>query len=140
MKGTEHFKEALKALLDEKAAADELFAKRYATTKRTIDDVATYVINQVKASGCCGFTTEEVASMACHVIDEPNIEVGKPIPCQVVVDRQVKLTDEEIAEAKAKAREQVMREQREKMLKPATPKRTQTQQVAQAEPSLFDAF
>lgn len=57
MKSTERFKETIKAYLDKRAETDELFRVRYEATTRTIDDVVTYILNQVKASGCCGFRT-----------------------------------------------------------------------------------
>lgn len=58
MKSTERFKETIKAYLDKRAETDELFRVRYEATTRTIDDVVTYILNQVKASGCCGFSDE----------------------------------------------------------------------------------
>ena len=67
MKGTEHFKEIIKNYLDERAKEDELFRAKYETTTRTIDDVVTYILNEVKKSGCCGFSDMEVFSMAVHV-------------------------------------------------------------------------
>ena len=67
MKGTEHFKEIIKAYLDNRAKEDELFRAKYEITTRTIEDVATYILNEVKNSGCCGFSDEEVFSMAVHV-------------------------------------------------------------------------
>ena len=74
MKGTDHFKEIIKNYLDGRAQSDELFRAKYETTTRTIDDVVTYILNEVKASGCCGFSDDEIFSMAVHVIDEPTIE------------------------------------------------------------------
>lgn len=140
MKGTEQFKAVIKEYLDRRASEDELFAQRYRSTTRTIDDVCTYIINQVKASGMCGFTDDEVFSMAVHVIDEPDIEIGQPIQCSVVVNRQVKLTEEEIQQAKEQAREKVMREEAEKLRKASAPKKTEPKKPqSQAQTlSLFD--
>ena len=103
MKGTEHFKQVIKDYLDKRAESDELFRAKYETTTRTIDDVVTYIFNEVKASGCCGFSDFEVYSMAVHAIDEPDIEIGKPMTCGVVVNRHIELTEEEKAEQKALA-------------------------------------
>ena len=63
MKGTDHFKNIIKAYLDKRAQEDELFRAKYETTSRTIEDVVTYILNQVKASGCCGFSDDEIYSM-----------------------------------------------------------------------------
>ena len=137
MKGTEQFKTTIKAYLENRASTDELFARKYHSTKRTIDDVVTYILNQVRNSGCCGFADEEIYSMAVHVIDEPELEIGKPVRCSVVVNHQVQLTEEEKAEAKRKAIEQLQREQVEKMRKPRTAPKPKAQ-VQQTELTLFD--
>ena len=88
MKGTEHFKEIIKGYLDQRAKEDELFRAKYETTARTMDDVITFILNEVKNSGCCGFSDSEIYSMAVHVIDEPELEIGKPLSCNVVVNAQ----------------------------------------------------
>lgn len=100
MKGTAQFKEIIKNYLDNRAKEDELFRTKYETTTRTIDDVVTFILNEVQQSGCCGFSDEEVFSMAVHVIDEPGLEIGKPLQCGVVVNHHIELTEEEKAEHK----------------------------------------
>lgn len=74
-----------------------------------------------------------------HFYDEADIEVGKPIDCNVVVNHTVELTEEEKAEARQQAIKRAedeayakMKQQREK----AAAKRTAT--VQQVQPSLFD--
>ena len=42
MKGTEHFKQTIKAFLDKKAASDELFAQNYSKPDKNLDDCITY--------------------------------------------------------------------------------------------------
>ena len=54
MKGTEHFKQTIKAFLDERAANDELFAQSYKKPAKSLDECITYVLNWVQKSGCCG--------------------------------------------------------------------------------------
>lgn len=139
MKSSERFKETIKAYLDKRAETDELFRARYETTTRTIDDVATYILNQVKASGCCGFSDDEIYSMAVHVIDEPDMEIGKPIDCNVVVNHHVELTEEEKAEQKALALKRFQEEElRRLQTANSKPKVTKPQSAKQHEPSLFD--
>ena len=87
MKGTEHF--IIKSYLDQRAKEDELFRAKYETTARTIDDVVTFILHEVKNSGCCGFSDSEIYSMAVHAIDEPDLEIGKPLQCSVVVNHKV---------------------------------------------------
>ena len=98
MKGTEHFKQTIKEYLDGRAQTDELFAVSYAKENKNLDDCITFILNQVKASGCCGMTDDEVWSLAIHYYDEDNIDVGKPISCGVVVNHKVELTEEEKAQ------------------------------------------
>lgn len=62
---------------------------------RTMDDVVTFILNEVQKSGCCGFADDEIYSMAVHCIDEPELEIGKPLSCNVVVNHHVELTEEE---------------------------------------------
>ena len=66
MKGTDYFKLTIQNYLDARAREDELFAPRYANPKKNIDDCCTFIINQVRQSGCNGFADEEIYSMALH--------------------------------------------------------------------------
>ena len=139
MKGTDHFKNIIKAYLDKRAQEDELFRAKYETTSRTIEDVVTYILNQVKASGCCGFADDEIYSMAVHVIDEPSIEIGKPTNCIVVVNHHVELTEEEKAEQKALALKRFQDEELRKLqTRNSKPKVVKPQETKQPELSLFD--
>ena len=101
MKGTDHFKELIKNYLDNRAKEDELFRAKYETTTHTIDDVVNYIFHAVQQSGCCGFSDDEVYSMAVHAIDEPDLKIGKPMNCNVVVNHHIELTEEEKAEQRA---------------------------------------
>ena len=139
MKGTEQFKEIIKCYLDKRAKEDELFRAKYETTERTIDDVVTYILNEVKQSGCCGFADEEIYSMAVHVIDEPALEIGKPINCDVVVNRHIDLTEEEKAEQKTIALKRYQDEELRKLqARNSKPKAVRPKENKQPELSLFD--
>lgn len=126
-----------------------MFRAKYETTTRTIDDVVTFILNQVKASGCCGFSDDEIYSMAVHVIDEPTIEIGKPINCNVVVNHHIELTEKEKEEQKALALKRFQDEELRKLqnrnssstksLRSAKkPKAVKPQENKQPELSLFD--
>lgn len=103
MKTTDYFKQTIQTYLENRAATDELFAESYADPKKNIDDCTTYILNQVRASGCNGFADEEIYSMALHYYDEPDIEVGKSVNCRVVVNHTIELTEEEKAQARRDA-------------------------------------
>ena len=139
MKGTEHFKEIIKNYLDNRAKEDELFRTKYETTTRTIDDVVNYIFNEVQKSGCCGFSDMEVFSMAVHAIDEPTLEIGKPLHCSVVVNHHIDLTEEEKAEQRAIALKRYQDEELQKIQqRNSRPKVCKPQKSQQPELSLFD--
>ena len=104
MKTTEHFKRTIQAHLDRIASEDELFARFYSNPSKNPDDCITYILNTVKESGCNGFADEEIYSMAIHYYTEENINVGKPMNCNVVVNHAVELTEEEKEEARNHAK------------------------------------
>ena len=92
--------------LEQRAAEDALFAKNYRNPAKNV-----------------------------HYYDENEIEVGKPIQCQVAVNHVVELTAEEKAEARQKAIRQYQDEEVRKLQnrnKPTAKKETRV------EPSLFD--
>lgn len=132
MKTTDYFKQTIQTYLENRAATDELFAERYADPKKNIDDCTTYILNQVRASGCNGFADEEIYSMALHYYDEPDIEVGKAVGCRVVVNHTIELTEEEKAQAHRDALQRAEQEAYAKLTqrKPAARKQTDTLQAA----------
>lgn len=141
MKGTEHFKEIIKSYLDQRAKEDELFRAKYETTARTMDDVITFILNEVKNSVCCGFSDSEIYSMAVHVIDEPDLEIGKPLQCSVVVNHHIELTEEEKSEQRALALKRYQDEELRKIqARNARPKAHKPQPESQPTLSLFDNF
>ena len=138
MKATEHFKQTIKAYLDERAKNDELFAVSYAKENKNMDDCVTFILNQVKRSKCMGLTDEEVYSLAVHFFDEDDIEIGNPIACNVIVNHTVELTEEEKAQARQDALKEYQTEQLRKMQKCANKPKTPKAQPEITTPSLFD--
>ena len=138
MKGTEHFTRTIAEYLNQRAATDPLFAPNLMKPHKNIEECVTYILNEVQKSGCNGFDDDEIYSMAVHYYDEDNIEIGKPINCQVAVNHVVELTEEEKAEARQEAIKQYQREELAKIQKRnERPKKVQTQ-APQQQTSLFD--
>lgn len=135
MKGTKDFKATIQAYLEERARTDELFAVSYAKAGKNIDDCITYILNEVRRSGCNGFNDDEIYSMALHYYDEDDIKVGSKISCQVVVNHTVELTDEEKAEARKDA---ILRFQQEQMDAMKRPKKAKQVTTTISQPTLFD--
>lgn len=138
MKATEHFRQTIKAYLDERAKNDELFAVSYAKENKNMDDCVTFILNQVKRSKCMGLTDEEVYSLAVHFFDEEDIEIGNPIACNVIVNHTVELTEEEKAQARQEALKEYQAEQLRKMQKRTNKPKTPKAQPEITTPSLFD--
>ena len=103
----------------------------YCKEGKNIDDCITYILNEVKKSGCNGFADDEIFSMALHYYDEDNIDVGNPVSCHVVVNHAVELTEEEKQEARNKAMLQYQQAELKKLQarnKPSAKKEIQAQQ------------
>ena len=137
MKGTDHFKRTIQMYLEQRAAEDELFDKNYRNPAKNIDDCITYILNYVQKSGCNGFSDGEIYGQAVHYYDENEIEVGKPLQCQIAVNHVVELTAEEKAEARQRAIRQYQDEELRKMQNRQRARAAKPQKP-QVEPSLFD--
>lgn len=138
MKGTENFKRTIQAYLEERAKVDDLFAKSYAKPNKSIDECITYILNEVQRSGCNGFEDNEIFGMAVHYYDEDNLDVGKKINCNVVVNHTVELTEKEKQEIREKARNAFYEEQLAKQRESLKPKKKVKESVSG--PSLFDSL
>ncbi len=121
--------------LEQRAEEDTLFAKKYRNPAKNIDECVTHILNYVQKSGCNGFTDGEIFGQAIHYYEENEIEVGKPMNCQVVVNHVVELTEEEKAEARQNA---ARRYQEEELRKLQNRNRPPARKVTQSQPSLFD--
>ena len=130
MKGTQAFQDTIAQYLMARAEQDPMFAVRLANPSKTMAQCCAYIIGEVKKSGCCGFTDDEIFGW-----DEPEIEVSDNIPnCQVVVNHVVELTEEEKEKARQDAINKLRDEEMAKMRRPKT-----TEKKAQdVQPSLFD--
>lgn len=136
MKASNHFRNTIKAYLDQRAETDVLFSFQYSKPEKNIDDCITYILNEVKKSGCNGFADDEIFGMAVHFYDEDKIEIGMPMNnAHVVVNHFVELTDEEKEQARQDAIQKAQDEAYRKMTQPAK----KAKKVAlNPQPSLFD--
>jgi hypothetical protein len=135
MKTTDDFKKVIAKHLEEFGSDDPIFAEKLKNEKKSIDKCITYILNQVQKSGVNGFEDSEIFGMAIHYHDEENIEAGKEVDCKVVTNHRIELTKEEIEEAKKSAMDFVIAEERTRIKKRATPKKTDSEKVVQS--SLF---
>lgn len=152
MKGSKVFEERIKTYLDQRAAEDPLFAEKY--TKKLeafksksyeknegatncIEKCCEYILGEVSASGRCGFDDDEIFGMAVHYFDEDDIEIKTNKVQRVVVNQHIDLTDEEKAEARAKAIADYQNEVRESMKRKPTPKPKEEKKQEEPQLSLF---
>lgn len=137
-KGTMAFADTIRHYLEKRAENDVLFAVKFANPSKSVEDCVTYIINEVKKSGCNGFTDDEIFGKAVHYFEEKEIEIGNPINCKVVVNHTVELTEEEKEQARQDAIERLRQEEMAKMRKPSQPKPTTEKKTQDVQPSLFD--
>lgn len=136
MKASNHFKNTITAYLDQRAETDVLFAFQYSKPDKNIDDCITYILNEVKKSGCNGFHDDEIYNMAVHFYDEDNIEIGTPMNnAHVVVNHFVELTEEEKEQARQDA---IQKAQDEAYRKITQPVKKNKKALLNPQPSLFD--
>ena len=107
MKTSEAFKNTIEQYVISVADSNPQFAAKAVNPKKNLDDCVTFVLNQVQKSGVNGFTDDEIYCMVIHYYEEEDIDIGNPVDCQVVVNHQVQLTEEEIAELKQRAKDKV---------------------------------
>ncbi len=98
MNGTDQFTRTIAEYLNQRAMTDPLFAPNLMKPNKNIEECITYILSEVQKSGCNGFEDDEIYSIAVHYYDEDDLEVGNAIPCNVVVNHTIVLTDEEKAE------------------------------------------
>lgn len=137
MKSTNHFKETIQNHLEQRAATDELFADSFAKPDKNLDDCITSILNTVQKSGCNGFTDDEIFGLAAHFYLENNVEIGKPIECDIIVNHTVELTAEEKEQARKDAIQQAQDEAYKKYMQPKN-KPIIKQQDFSSQKSLFD--
>ncbi|WP_301391800.1 PcfK-like family protein [uncultured Duncaniella sp.] len=133
-KGTMAFADTIRHYLEKRAENDVLFAVKFANPSKSVEDCVTYIINEVKKSGCNGFTDDEIFGKAVHYFEENEIEVGNPINCKVVVNHTVELTEEEKEQSRQEAIAKLRNEELAKMRKAKTTEK----KVKEVQPSLFD--
>ena len=126
MIGSEAFVSRIQAFLNEQAASDEAFAAKLKSDKRTVQDCAAWMLEQLaqkfRDSGQCGYDDSDIYGMALHFYDEKDLKAKGNMNFQgmIVSNAQAhykpaELSDEEKAGLDAAAREQYKQEQVRKL-------------------------
>ena len=136
------FKEVIENYLKEESIKDPLFEKMFNREDKSIDECVKYIYSQVfnisSETERKGFADSEIYSMAKHYYIEDSIDINdKAIPSKIIVNQDVKLTEEEIAEAKSKALEREIDAQRALLTNKAKKKPEIKQDKVVEQASLF---
>ena len=115
MKGSESFKKVIQDYLNDAAKIDPIFAKHLQKEGKNIDDCVTYICNWAKNDGLNGYSDNEIYGQAIHYYIEDNIEVGTMPRGQVISNRHIELTEKEKAEVKARALEEAVQEEKNRL-------------------------
>jgi len=118
-KTTKNFKKVIQEELERRAEESIQFAASFTKKDKNIDECINYILNTVQKSGVNGFTDDEIFGIAMHYYDEDDIKSSKAPDCNVIVNHTVTLTEKEIAEAKKKAIDKVIFDQKQRMTKKA---------------------
>lgn len=101
------FRTRIKEHLDSVAAGDPVFAEKYGSKSKSLDQCCDFICTQVKKSGRTAFADEEIFGMAVHYYDEENpgeITDGASSGCSVVCSAPgYELSEIEKEEARQKA-------------------------------------
>jgi hypothetical protein len=109
------FRQTILNAVTEKANQDTLFAENLKKEHKNIGHCCNYILNTVQKSGVQGFTDDEIFSMAFHYYTEDDIDSPDAPQCEVIINHTVQLTDDEIAEAKRKAKEIVIASEKSRL-------------------------
>lgn len=129
------FQDCIQQYLNNRAEADPLFAVKLANPSKNIVECCQYIASEVYKMGVNGVDDDTVYGLACHYIED-DVEVNDKLNYKAVCNHHVELTDEEKAEARQKAIDQLQREEADRLRRKA--ERPKAQQLQQAQPSLFD--
>lgn len=132
MKASNTFNEIIKMYLVQRAEIQEDLAAAMQDENKNLDDCITYILNTVQKSGLNGFADQEIFDMAIEYYTTKEIEVGQKIQSQVIVNRIPELTPEEMQEAKLKAFNDVVNDEKKKLTKRTKPTNQQN-----STPTLF---
>lgn len=136
MEATDNFRAVLKAYLDDKASKDELFAKEYSNEKKSLSECVQFILGEVRKSGKCALSDDEVYGMAIHYYDEENLVIEDPASVKIVCPSSViDLDEKEKEEAKRIAIRQYQEELRSYMLKNAMDKKSKNKAKKKSKPT-----
>lgn len=101
------FYDAIKEYLDTYAKDNPQFKEKYENPKKSIEKCCEFIVSKVQKMNVKGLDDSEVYYLARHYFEEENLDFKEGISCNVVVNKTIKLTPEEIEKAKQDALEKI---------------------------------
>jgi len=131
MKSTDNFRTTIKSHLDQVAKEDKLFAKSYAKEEKSLSECIQFILGEVRESGNCAFSDDEIYGMAIHYYDEKDLKIESSGSVKIVCpgSASIELTAKEKAAAKIAAVAAYQESLTEKMLEDAQAKRAKRKHV-----------
>lgn len=127
MKVSKAFEQAIKTMVDQYAESDSLFRSKLENEKKSITQCCEYICSEVKKIGRQGYADEEILQMAIHYYDEDDIKFDDPGEMTVVTNQIEELTQEEIEQERARAKELVRQKAYDEMVREQRKKNEQKQ-------------
>lgn len=139
-----NFEQSIQKFVEKRSQEDSFFAEKVKNEKKSVKECCTYVINWVRATNRIGFEDDEIFGQVVHYYIEDDINVGSPTACTVIVNEKIELTEQEIEEAKQKARkdkfDQVVAEERKRLIKEVNVELTEDEKRAAEDQARQDAI
>lgn len=136
---------AMQEMMQRRIEAEPDFALKMAAPNKSLEKAINHLCRVVQKSGLCVLTNEAVEAILVDYFDEPNVEEGAPINCNIVVSKP-ELSEEDKAELQEQAREQFKEEEMKRLRNEARAKGIDTNPKPTAhkatssdnQPNLFD--
>lgn len=110
---SQNFKNVIADYLNKLSSVDLTFKPLFENDGRNIEQCCQYIIMKVKESGFSGFDDQEVFDFAVEYYSLETLpDIDTNISCKVVTNYHVELSEEEIAEAKQRAIDDIYLEAR----------------------------
>lgn len=133
----DQFKKTIDKYLKAMAEKDPVVAANLKKEGKSIEKCCDFIINEVKKSNRQGFADEEIYGLALHYYQEDNVEDAPHHNCKIVVNEEVKLSEEELAVAKAEAISEYKAKVIAEYKGSDKPKNKKKEQPKAVQPSLF---
>ena len=137
---TEQFRLVIKAMLDQRAEVDPLFAEVYAKESKSIEQCCDYIMGEVERMGVNAMSDDEVIGLAVHYYDEDDVKVRPSRNVRVVVPETPEIAEARKAELIKEAEAQFVEAQKKRMAEAVEAKRKPAKKTEASQVPTLDLF